>query len=140
MINLIAQLSRSIPLLIALVALAAIVYFVVSWRSSPTRAKEVLIRLFTVLCSALAIFFTLASLYALADGNQPVLELAASFAAVGILGLVVTLICRWRFKKNHPHYRSPVNAKATPRSGAPVKRSDAFWWLYDVVGKFRPKK
>lgn len=140
MINLLARLSRSVPLLLALIALAVIVYFVVSWRSSPTRAKEVLIRLFTVLCSALTIIFALVSLYALADGNQAVLELAASFAAVGALGLVVTLICRWRFKKNHPHYRASVNAKATPQGASPVKRSDAFWWLYDVVGKFRPKK
>lgn len=140
MINLVARLSRSIPLLIALALLAVIVYFFVSWRSSPTRAKEVLIRLFTVLCSALSIFFVLASLYALADNNQPVLELAISFAAVGVLGLVITLICRWRFKKNHPHYRSSVNARATPQGTVPAKRSDAFWWLYDIVGKFRPKK
>ncbi len=140
MINLVARLSRSIPLLIALVLLAVIVYFVVSWRSSPTRAKEVLIRLFTVLCSALSIFFVLASIYALVDNNQPVLELAASFAAVGVLGLVITLICRWRFKKNHPHYRASANAKASPVGEAPVKRSDAFWWLYDIVGKFRPKQ
>lgn len=140
MINLVARLSRSIPLLVALVLLAVVVYFVVSWRSSPTRAKEVLIKLFTVLCSALAIFFLLASIYAAVDGNQPVLELAASFAAVGVLGLGITLICKWRFKKNHPHYRSGVNAKATPVDGAPVKRSDAFWWIYDLVGKFRPKR
>ncbi len=139
MINLVARLSRSIPLLIALVLLAVIVYFVVSWRSSPTRAKEVLIKLFCVLCSALSVFFVLASLYALVDSNQPVLELAISFAVVGVLGLIITLICRWRFKKNHPHYRSGVNAKATPVGGTPVKRSDAFWWLYDLVGKFRPK-
>ena len=129
MINLVARLSRSVPLLVALVLLALIIYFVVSWRSSPTRAKEVLIRVFTVLCSALAI-----------DGNQPVLELVASFAGVSVLGLVITLICRWRFKKNHPHYRFAPTAKATPGGGSPVKRSDAFWWIYDIVGRFRPKK
>ena len=140
MVNLLARLSRSIPLLIALVLLAVIVYFVVSWRSSPTRAKEVLIKLFMVLCSALSIIFTLGCLYAWADGNQPVLELSASFAVVGVLGLVITLICRWRFKKGHPHYRTPVNAKATAAGDAPIKRSDAFWWLYDLVGRFRPKK
>lgn len=140
MINLVARLSRSIPLLIALVLLAVIIYFVVSWRSSPTRAKEVLIRVFTILCSALTVFFALASLYALADANQPVLELAISFAGVGAVGLIITLICRWRFKKNHPHYRLSMNAKATPQGSSPAKRSDAFWWLYDIVGKFRPKK
>lgn len=139
MIGLIARLSRSIPLLIALVLLAVIVYFVVSWRSSPTRAKEVLIRLFTVLCSVLSVFFVLASLYALVDSNQAVLELAASFALVSVLGLLITLICRWRFKKRHPHYRFAANAKATTVDGTPAKRSDAFWWLYDLVGKFRPK-
>ncbi len=99
-----------------------------------------LIKLFMVLCSALSIIFILGCLYAWADGNQSVLELSASFAVVGVLGLVITLICRWRFKKGHPHYRTPVNAKATAAGDAPIKRSDAFWWLYDLVGRFRPKK
>lgn len=139
MLNLVARLSRSIPLLIALVLLAIIIYFVVSWRSSPTKAKEVLIRVFLILCSALSIFFVLASLYAVADGNQPVLELAASFAGVGVVGLIITLICRWRFRKNHPHYRQEVNAKATTVQDVPVRTNSAFWWIYDLVGKFRPK-
>ncbi len=139
MINLIARLSRSVPLLIALVLLAIVIYFVVSWRSSPTRAKEVLIKVFLILCSALSIFFVLASFYALADGNQPVFELAASFAGVGVLGLAITLLCRWRFRKNHPHYRHEVTATAKAVGDAPVRRSGAFWWIYDLVGKFRPK-
>ena len=91
MLRLIAGLTRSLPLLIALVVLAVAIYAFVSWRRTPTRAKEVMIKVFLVLCSAIAIFFALASLYAVADGNTPVLELSISCAAVGVVGLLI----RW---------------------------------------------
>lgn len=103
--NILVRLARSLPLVILLAALAAVVYFVVSWHRSPERAKEVLIKLFTVLTSILTTFFCLASAYAIFEANQPVLDLAASFAAVSALALVVTRLCRWRFVKNHPNYR-----------------------------------
>lgn len=119
MVRLLAALGRSLPLVIALAILAVAIYFFISWRHSPTRAKEVLIKVFLVLCSAIAVFFTLASLYALVDGNQPVLELAAACAVVGAIGLVITLICRYFFKKHHPHYRKPTNTKAKPVSNKP---------------------
>lgn len=112
MIRIIAGLSRSFPLVIALVVLAVVIYFVVAWRRSPARAKEILIKVFVVLCSAIAVFFTLASLYAVVDDNIPVLELAASFAVVGVVGLIITLICRYVFKKNNPHYKQVPTAKA----------------------------
>ena len=87
-----------------LVLLALIIYFVVSWARSPERAKEVLIKFFTVLNSILSIFFLLATAYAFFEGNQPVLELTLSFLVVTVLALAITRICRWRFVKNHPHY------------------------------------
>ena len=43
----IARLYRIIPLVIVLAIIAFAVYFVVSYRSSPNRAKEVLIKSFT---------------------------------------------------------------------------------------------
>lgn len=112
MIGLIARLSRSIPLVIALILLAIIIYFVVKWRRSPARAKEILIKVFTILCSAILIAFVLISIYALIDNNMAVFELAASFALVGLLGLIITLICRYVFLKHNPNYRKkPMKAK-----------------------------
>ena len=96
---LVARLLQSLPLVIVLVLLALIIYFVVSWARSPERAKEVLIKFFT-----LSIFFLLATAYAFFEGNQPVLELTVSFLVVAVLALVITRVCRWRFVKNHPHY------------------------------------
>ena len=95
---------QSLPLVIALVILALVIYFVAaSWARSPERAKEVLIS-FTVFNSILSIFFLLATAYAFFEGNQPVLELTVSFLVVAVLALVITRVCRWRFVKNHPHY------------------------------------
>lgn len=103
--NLFVRLFRSLPLVVFLAVLAVVVYFAVSWRRSPNRAKEVLIKLFLALTGALTAFFGLASLYALLDGNASVLELTGAFAAVSVVALGITLVCRWRFLKNHPNYR-----------------------------------
>ena len=65
MIGLIARLSRSVPLIIALVVLAIIIYLVVTYRHSPARAKEVLIQVFTWVCGVLSALFGVASVYAL---------------------------------------------------------------------------
>lgn len=139
MIGLIARLSRSVPLIIALVILAFIIYFVVSYLRSKTRAKEVLILGFTVLCAALTILFALASLYAVLDGNQPVLELASSFAGVGLVGLIITRICAAVFKKHHSHYAQRAQ-KATVESDTTMPtRATIFWKVYDLLGRFRPK-
>ena len=78
---------------------------VVSWAKSPTRAKEVLIKLFTVLTGVLAVLFTLASLYAFFEHNMNVLELVGSFDIIVVVALLITRICRWRFVKNHPNYK-----------------------------------
>lgn len=140
MIGLLARLSRSLPLVIALVVLAVVIYMVVTYVHSKARAKEVLIRVFTILCSAIAVFFALASLYAVADGNQPVLELAASFAVVGVVGLVITRICDHVFKKNNPHYRSKAQKVTVEEPTTIPARSTIFWKLYDLLGNFRPKR
>lgn len=113
--TLLVQLSRSIPLLIALAVIAGIIYLVVSYMRSPLRAKEILISLFTVLCSIIAGFFALVSLYAILDHNTPVLELAISFMIVGFVGLAVTLLCRHVFVKNHPNYKDRRQRTHTKR-------------------------
>lgn len=103
--GLLVRMLQSLPLVIALIVLAIVIYFVVSWMHSPTRAKEVLIQFFTVISLIISGFFLLASAYAFLEQNQPVLELTVPFLIVGLGALIITRICRWRFVKNHPHYK-----------------------------------
>ena len=103
--NLLIRLIRALPLLVVLAVVALVVYLVVSGVKSPERAKEVLIKLFGVLTSALTVFFCTASAYAWLESNWYVLDLFGAFAAVSALALVVTLVCRRRFIKNHPDYK-----------------------------------
>lgn len=146
MLRLLAGLTRSLPLMIALVVLAIVVYLIISWIKSPMKAKEILIKLFLVLCSAIAIFFVLASIYALVDDNVAVFELAASCAFVGVVGLVITLICRYLFIKHNPHYRYKRTADGKTQTGeqtiedVPMRGRSAFWMIYDLLGHFRPKR
>ncbi len=107
-----ARLSRTVPLLIALAILAAIIYLVVTYRESPNRAKEVLIKVFTVLTGVLSAGFALLTLYAMVENNVPVAELWGTFLAVTLIGLAITRFCRYRFIKNHPNYRfMPTKAR-----------------------------
>ncbi len=108
--GILVRLIQALPLIIILAVLALVVYVFVSWAISPTKAKEVLIKLFTVLNSALSVIFGIASAYALFEGNEKVLELAGAFFIVAAVALIITLICRWRFIKNHPDYKE----KTTP--------------------------
>ena len=110
---LLARLSRIVPLIIVLALVAGVVYVVAMFLYSPTKAKEILIKLFTFLMSVLSAFFALASLYALLEGNIDVLELTASF------GLAVTLLCRRSFIKHNPNYRKK-----------PEKASGFKWWKF----------
>lgn len=119
MLRLIAGLSRSLPLVIALIVLAIAIYFIISWRRTPARAKEILIKVFTVVCSVIAVAFALISIYAIIDGNMAVFELAISCAVVGIVGLAITLICRYFFRKHNPHYQWEPTAKAEPVTNKP---------------------
>lgn len=112
----IARLYRIIPLVIVLALIALVVYFVVSYRSSPNRAKEVLIKSFTWLTGVLSGFFALASLYALLERNYFALDIMASFLAVTLIALGIVLVCRAVFLKHHPQYRKkPMKAKKERR-------------------------
>lgn len=107
----IARLSRIIPLLILLAVVAGIVYLVAAFKHSPSRAKEILIKMFTWLTLALSAFFLLVTLYALFESNGAVFDLAASFLATTLIGLVITRICNAVFLKHHPDYRhKPMKA------------------------------
>ena len=101
----IARLSRIVPLLILLAVVAGIVYLVATYRYSPSRAKEILIKMFTCITGVLSAFFLLVTLYALLERNEAVLDLSARFLATTVIGLAVTRICNAVFLKHHPDYR-----------------------------------
>ena len=108
----IARLSRIVPLLIVLAVVALVVYLVATYRYSPNRAKEILIKMFTAITGAISAFFGLASLYAWFEHNEPVFDLAFSFLLTGLVGLAVTRICRAAFLRHNPAYRvKPMKAK-----------------------------
>ncbi len=139
MIRLVAMLSRSLPLLILLILLAVGIYLFVSWRRSPLRAKEVLIKVFLVVCSALSIFLALVTLYAIVDGNMPVTELAVSCLVISVIGLLITLICRYRFKKHHPHYSKETTSKANVIENKP-DMLDLVTKFLNFINERRPRK
>ena len=103
------RLARALPLVLALAVLAAVLYVAISWTRSPNRAKEILIKLFTVLSAVLSVIFGLACAYALFEDNVAVLELAAAFLGVSMLTLLITRLCRQRFIRNHPNYAIPAH-------------------------------
>ena len=106
------RILQSLPLVIALGVLAIVVYLVVSWRKSPTRAKEVLIKVFLVLTTVLSLLFLLATIYAVIEANVAVAELFGAFLVVSAIALAITLVCRARFHKNHPNYQyTPQKAR-----------------------------
>lgn len=108
---LIARLSRLVPVILIFAVVAIVVYLVVAAKNSPERAKEVIIKVFTVLNIAIAAFFGIVALYAWFEGNSFVFDLAIWFAAFGLVCLGITYYARWRFLKNHPHYRmKPMRA------------------------------
>ena len=65
-----ARLSRIVPLLIVLAVVAAIVYLVATWRYSPNKAKEILIRVFTWFTGVLSAAFAVICGYVWLDGNM----------------------------------------------------------------------
>lgn len=106
------RLYRIIPLLILLAVVAAVVYLIMSFRYSSERAKAALIKVFTWLCAILSVFFLIATLYAVFEHNDTVIELAGSCLITTLVGLGITRICNHVFRKNHPRYGEQV-AQAT---------------------------
>ena len=92
-----ARLSRVVPLLIVMAVAAGLIYVVVTYRHSPARAKEVLIKIFTWFNGIVVGFFALVSVYAFFDNAPAVLDLSLSFMVVGLVGLLVTRLANWRF-------------------------------------------
>lgn len=110
-----ARLSRVVPLLIVMAVAAGLIYVVVTYRHSPARAKEVLIKIFTWFNGVVVCFFALVSVYAFFDNAPAVLDLSLSFMVVGLVGLLITRIANWRFLKHNPNYRKKRLAATTRR-------------------------
>ena len=106
------RLYRILPLLVVMAVVAVVVYLIMSFRYSSDKAKATLIKVFTWMCAILSVFFAIATVYALFEQNTPVFEVVGSCLAVTVIGLVVTRICNWVFRKNHPYYGEEV-AQAT---------------------------
>lgn len=119
----IARLSRIVPLLIVLAVVAGIVYLVATYRYSPSRAKQILVKMFTWITGVLSAFFLLVTLYALFENNAAVFDLAASFLATTAIGLAITRICNAVFLKHHPEYKHKP-AKATHEAKTETHDSD----------------
>lgn len=109
------RIFRSLPLVIVLVALAVAVYFIVVYRSSPNRAKEILIRLFTWIGIGLTAFFALACLYAFLEHNDTAFDFALGFLVVALLTLIITRICRAVFLKHNPKYKDKATKTTKKR-------------------------
>ena len=110
-----ARLSRVVPLLIVMAVAAGLIYVVVTYRHSPARAKEVLIKIFTWFNGIVVGFSALVSVYAFFDNAPAVLDLSLSFMVVGLVGLFVTRLANWRFLAHHPNYRKKRLAATTRR-------------------------
>lgn len=108
----VARLTRLLPIFLAVFVAAMAIYVVVSIRYTPIKAKEVLIKIFTILFGLTTLFFVLATIYAAIDGGLEAAELMGTFLIPFALGLLITLICRAIFLKNHPAYKlKPVRAE-----------------------------
>lgn len=102
-VTLVLLLVRSMPLLVGLVVLAAVLYGLVAAFRSPSRAKAVLIRVFTVLTSFLTVFFCVVTAYAWLENNLYVMELAGACAGVSAAAFVLTRLGRRLYLRNHPN-------------------------------------
>lgn len=108
-VTLLLLLARSLPLVVVLVLVAAVVYLVVASVRSPNRAKELLIRVFTVLTAFLTVFFCAATAYAWLESNLYVMELTGACAGVSAAAFVITRLCRRRYLRRHPEAKNARN-------------------------------
>lgn len=109
----VARLYRALPLVVILAVIAVAIYVIVSWRYTPAKAKEVLIKCFIVLNAALSILFVLATLYAWLEGNAFVADFFITLLVTTLICIGITFVCRWRFLKHNPNYRWKLTGRAT---------------------------
>ncbi len=109
----VARLTRLLPIFFGIAIAAVALYVFVSIRYTPIKAKELLIKIFTIVFGVATLFFLLATVYAALDSARPeAVELMATFLLPFAAGLAITLACRAVFLKNHPAYKlKPVRAE-----------------------------
>ena len=112
-----ARLYRVLPLLAILAIIGIVVYIFMSWRYTPARAKEAVIKIFIALIGGLSILFALATLYAWIESNAFVADFFITCLATTLIMLGITFICRRNFLKHNPNYRWRLTdrAKKAPR-------------------------
>lgn len=112
-----ARLYRVLPLLAILAIIGIIVYIFMSWRYTPARAKEAVIKIFIALNGGLSILFALATLYAWIESNAFVADFFITCLVTTLIMLGITFICRRNFLKHNPNYRWQLTdrAKKVPR-------------------------
>lgn len=110
------RMIRLVPLVVILLVVGLIIYLVAQAKYSPNRAKAIVIKVSIVVNIILTAFFLLWCLYALIEQNIPVLELFLSFATVPAVGLLITLICRAIFHKNHPKFKHEAKKTSSNES------------------------
>ena len=77
-----ARLYRVLPLLAILAIIGIVVYIFMSWRYTPARAKEAVIKIFIALNGGLSILFALATLYAWIESNAFVADFFITCSAL----------------------------------------------------------
>ena len=92
-----ARLYRVLPLLAILAIIGIVVYIFMSWRYTPARAKEAVIKIFIALNGGLSILFALATLYAWIESNTFVADFFITCLATTLIMLGITFICRRNF-------------------------------------------
>ncbi len=112
-----ARLYRVLPLLAILAIIGVVIYVFMSWRYTPARAKEAVIKTFIALNGALSILFALATIYAWIENNAFVADFFITCLATTLIMLGITFMCRRIFLKHNPNYRWRLTgrAKKAPR-------------------------
>ena len=89
-----ARLYRVLPLLAILAIIGVVIYVFMSWRYTPARAKEAVIKTFIALNGALSILFALATIYAWIENNAFVADFFITCLATTLIMLGITFMCR----------------------------------------------
>ena len=112
-----ARFYRVLPLLAILAIIGVVIYVFMSWRYTPARAKEAVIKTFIALNGALSILFALATIYAWIENNAFVADFFITCLATTLIMLGITFMCRRIFLKHNPNYRWRLTgrAKKAPR-------------------------
>lgn len=135
----VARLIILVPMILILLLAGLIIYLIAQAKYSPNRAKAIVIKVSLIVNLIIMGFFLFWALYSLIDKNMVTLEFALSLAAIPAIALVITLICRAIFYKNHPKFKH--EAKKTNRNESFVE----FWkkriikFLTDFISGKMPK-